>query len=293
MTRPFALGPEVLDSLHQADTEELGPETIHHHAGGERVLGLQEPTRQAEAVLRGVGGPRGDQLFGDAGVDLLTEGVVRAAIQHVGLTRGRHLFHHHRRGQGADEREALGPERVAFGLQGLETSRVTSGDAAVGRDPLFGGELIGRLQPVGVADLRGFEDGGVSAEAADLAVEGLGLAVGAEEPVALVGGARHAVMADLRRDFFSVHEEGNRRSILRAPDVDGDLMPSAGADLRTDSADDRRVSRIALARGPLEFLADEAEFAASAVADASDIAGAVQGADDRGVGRGRLRLEPD
>ena len=76
MARPFALGPEVLDSFHQADTEELGPETIHHHAGGERVLGLQEPTRQAEAVLRGVGGPRGDQLFGDAGVDLLTEGVV-------------------------------------------------------------------------------------------------------------------------------------------------------------------------------------------------------------------------
>ena len=144
-----------------------------------------------------------------------------------------------------------------------------------------------------MADLRGLENGGVSAEAADLAVEGLGLAVGAEEPVALGGGAGHAVMADLRRDFFSVHEEGNRRSILRAPDVDGDLMPSARADLRTDRADDRRVSRVTLARGPFDFLADEAEFAPAAEADCGGVAGAVQGADDRGVRRGRLRLEPD
>ena len=148
---------------------------------------------------------------------------------------------------------------------------MTSGDAAVGRDPLFGGELIGRLQPVGVADLCGFEDGGISAEAADLAVEGLGLAVGAEEPVALGGGAGHAVMADLRRDFFSVHEEGNRRSILRAPDAHGDLMPVSGADLRTDCADDCCVSWVALAGGPLQFVADEAEFTAVAVADSGDV----------------------
>ena len=170
---------------------------------------------------------------------------------------------------------------------------MTSGEAAIGRDPLFGGELVGRLQPVGVADLRGFEDGGISAEAADLAVEGFGLAVGAEEPVALGGGAGDAVMADLRRDFFSVHEERDRRSILRTPDVDGYLMPGAGADLGADCTDDRRVSRIALARGPLEFLADEAEFPTIAVAHASDIAGSVQGVDDRGVRRGCLRLEPD
>ena len=46
MARPFALGAEILDGLDEADTEELGPETIHHHAGGQRVLGLQKPARQ-------------------------------------------------------------------------------------------------------------------------------------------------------------------------------------------------------------------------------------------------------
>ena len=206
MARPFALGAEVFDALRQAHAEELGPEAVDDHAGGERVLRLEKPPGQSETVTRGVGRPRRDELLRHAWVGLLAMGVVIAASEDVGLARRRHLFHHHRGRQIPDEGQTFGPEGVAFGLQGLDAAGVTSGDASVGDDPLFGGELIGRLQPVSVADLRGLQDGWVGAEAADLALEGLGLAVGAEEPVALGGGAGHAVMANLRRDFFSVHE---------------------------------------------------------------------------------------
>ena len=257
------------------------------------MLRLEEPAGEAEAVARSILGPRSDQLLGHAGVGFLAMGVVIAASEDVGLAGLRHLFHHHRGRQIPDESQTFGPEGVAFGLQCLDATSVTSGDASVGDDPLFGGELIGRLQPVGVADLRGLQDGGIGAEPADLAVEGLGLAVGAEEPVALGGGAGHAVMADLRGDFLAVDEQRDRRCVLLALDVHGDLMPGSGANLSSDRTDDRRVSRVTLARGPLEFLADEAEFAAATVADRGGVAGAVQGADDRGVGRGCLRLEPD
>ena len=211
-------------------------------------------------------------------------GVILSTVEHVRLARGRHLFHDHRRGQGADESETFGPEGVTLGLQRLDTACVTSGELAIGLGPLFRREFVCRLEPEGVADLFRFQDGGVGAEARDLAIEGLGLAVGAEQPVSLGGGAGHTVMADLRGHFLAVDEQRDGRSVFRALDANGDLMPVSGADLRTDRADDCCVSWVALAGGPLQFLADEAEFAPAAVADRGRVAGAVQGADDRGVG---------
>ena len=157
-------------------------------------------------------------------------------------------------------------------MQRLDTACVTSGELAIGLGPLFRREFVCRLEPEGVADLFRFQDGGVGAEARDLAIEGLGLAVGAEQPVSLGGGAGHTVVADLRGHFLAVDEQRDGRSVFRALDANGDLMPVSGADLRTDRADDCCVSWVALAGGPLQFLADEAEFAPAAVADRGRVA---------------------
>ena len=91
-------------------------------------------------------------------------------------------------------------------------------------------------------------------------------------------------MAGLRGDFLAVDEQRDGRGVLFALDVNGYLMPCARTDLRADRADDRRISRVTLARGPFDFAVDVPEFAAVAVADAGGIAGPIQRAEDRAVG---------
>ena len=76
MTGPLALHAEVVAGLDQALTEQLLPEAIDHHARGQRMVGLGEPLRQPQAVLRRALGPGAEQLLGHPGFDLLTGRVV-------------------------------------------------------------------------------------------------------------------------------------------------------------------------------------------------------------------------
>jgi hypothetical protein len=50
MARRFALRSEILDSLDQARTKDHLPITIDGDAARERMLTIDEPTREAEAV---------------------------------------------------------------------------------------------------------------------------------------------------------------------------------------------------------------------------------------------------
>ena len=54
----LALQAEVLHCFHDAGAEILLPETIHRHPRGERMGGVEQPLRQAQAILRRVLGPR-------------------------------------------------------------------------------------------------------------------------------------------------------------------------------------------------------------------------------------------
>ena len=52
MAREFALDAELLAGADESGAEELLPEPIGDDAGGERVLGADEPLRERQAVGR-------------------------------------------------------------------------------------------------------------------------------------------------------------------------------------------------------------------------------------------------
>ena len=59
---------------------------VHGDPAGQGVLGRSQPARQAEAVARGVGGPR-RQGLGDVGRDLVAMLVPDATHEHEGVAR--------------------------------------------------------------------------------------------------------------------------------------------------------------------------------------------------------------
>ncbi len=48
---PLSLYAKIFGGLHNADAEELLPETIHDHARRERLIFGYEPFGQGEAIL--------------------------------------------------------------------------------------------------------------------------------------------------------------------------------------------------------------------------------------------------
>ena len=89
----LALFAELLHRLDDPLAEILLPETVHDHAGDERVLAIHEPSRKAEArrrrVLR-----EGVQRCGRAGLHLLGGLEIRAAHMALRHARLRQLDHH-------------------------------------------------------------------------------------------------------------------------------------------------------------------------------------------------------
>ena len=62
MGRLRPLEPEVFAGLHQADTEELLPIAVDDHPGGQRILAIHKPARDAQAVrLAALGQGRKDR----------------------------------------------------------------------------------------------------------------------------------------------------------------------------------------------------------------------------------------
>ena len=94
--RRFALGAEVLARLDEAAAEEARPEPIHRHAAGQRVVRVDQPAGQAQAVGRLPGRQR-VQLRRHAGLDRLAEVLEVAAEHDVRRPRLRQLLHHQRR----------------------------------------------------------------------------------------------------------------------------------------------------------------------------------------------------
>ena len=92
----FALQPEILGGFDDAIAEELLPEAVHLHAGGEWVFRSHRPLGEAEAVFRGILRHRWESGRGGALARAVLERlVVGAAVEDIGLNGSRALFHHH------------------------------------------------------------------------------------------------------------------------------------------------------------------------------------------------------
>ncbi|HTN89909.1 MAG TPA: hypothetical protein VL242_39810, partial [Sorangium sp.] len=82
---------EVFAGLHQARAEELLPEAIHRHAGGEGVRRTDEPLGEAEAVLRCISGKFAECGW-HGGFDGFAHFVILAAHEDVGHGLGIHAL---------------------------------------------------------------------------------------------------------------------------------------------------------------------------------------------------------
>src|SRR5436190_11146375 len=93
MRRIIPLGAEVAEAANDAVAEYLRPEAIDRDARRERMLGADEPARQAEAIG---GAVCGRQHRGDAALDALRLALEVAALQDMSQPRCRHLLRHQR-----------------------------------------------------------------------------------------------------------------------------------------------------------------------------------------------------
>ena len=86
MAGPISLCAEVLGSHHKACSKDHLPIAVYGNAGGERVLGIGDPTCQAESVLREFGRKFHDTR-GRGSFDRFARFVILAAHQNVVRTR--------------------------------------------------------------------------------------------------------------------------------------------------------------------------------------------------------------
>ncbi len=92
--RRRALGAEVLHRADDAVAELLVPEAVDVDPGRQRVVLVEQPFGQAEAVARQVLGP--GQHTGDGlGLHRLSRLVVEAVVQHERGARRGLILHHH------------------------------------------------------------------------------------------------------------------------------------------------------------------------------------------------------
>ena len=82
MRGAVALHAEILGGAHDTLAEEFLPLAVDLHAGGQRVLGAEEPLREAEAVLGGVLRQRGEEAR-RVERDLILLRKVSAAVEDV------------------------------------------------------------------------------------------------------------------------------------------------------------------------------------------------------------------
>ena len=125
----LALGAEVLGGLDEPGAEEHLPDAVDRHAGRQRVVGIDEPRREAEPVAaarRSAAAAAGRH----AGRTFAPWLVVLAADQHVRLARRRHLLHHHRRSGSRPQNFAPLPRE--FAARPRAPSRIAAG-ACFGR----------------------------------------------------------------------------------------------------------------------------------------------------------------
>ena len=106
LTGDFPVDAEILGGLHQPGAEDLLPEAVHRHAGGERMLGPQQPLGETEAVPRQLG-RHGRKERGRRRLDFFPPLVVIAAEEHVGLGRLGALLHHVGHGAAGADRQLL------------------------------------------------------------------------------------------------------------------------------------------------------------------------------------------
>ena len=92
MAGQFAADAEVSGGAHEAGAEEFLPKTVHLHAGGERMLGAQQPLGKAHAIARQVGGHR-RQAGGRGGLHGVAALIVFPAGKDVGHRRLALLVH--------------------------------------------------------------------------------------------------------------------------------------------------------------------------------------------------------
>ena len=81
MRGKLAADSEVAGGAHQPRAEDLLPEAVDHHAGRQRMLGPDQPLRQAKPVLGQVGRHR-RQCVGRVRLDRVAALVVLAAVEH-------------------------------------------------------------------------------------------------------------------------------------------------------------------------------------------------------------------
>ena len=106
MRGQVALRAEILGRAHESLAEANLPEAIHRDARGERMLGLHEPLREAEAIGGCARGQR-PQRDGHGGRDdgVLERLIVLAALEHEGRAHLRlgQVLHDHRAAQAGFE----------------------------------------------------------------------------------------------------------------------------------------------------------------------------------------------
>ncbi len=102
MRRQFALAAKIIRRRDKAAAEVHFPNTVHHHAGGERIIAVNQPLRQAEAVARRAG-REGREARRGVAFDQFPGRVVSAALQHKSRARDRHFPHRHDFGDVVDE----------------------------------------------------------------------------------------------------------------------------------------------------------------------------------------------
>ena len=125
MEGEVSLATELFARAHDADAEDGLPEAVHRHAGGEGVVAMGNPMREAETVLgRGVV-PAGEVGW-HAFVNLVAEGLPVTAELYEGLATliGRKILH---------DRHGHGLERLDHSLgrcQLLSLGRSGFGDMA-------------------------------------------------------------------------------------------------------------------------------------------------------------------
>ena len=99
MHGPLALRAEIFHRLDDADPEVHLPQPVHHHARGERVRRIDQPSRQAQPVVLGLGRKR--RQDGRQPTRYLLAGlVISAAHQQEGVAWLRALLHYHHGRQG-------------------------------------------------------------------------------------------------------------------------------------------------------------------------------------------------
>ncbi len=110
MRRQLAGDAEVAGGAHQAGAEDLLPEAVDRHAGGQGMLGPDQPSCQPEPVPGQVG-RHGRQGVGRVGLHRVAALVVLAAVEQIRHRRLGALVHHVRQ-------RAPPANRGVFGIEG-------------------------------------------------------------------------------------------------------------------------------------------------------------------------------